>query len=529
MNRGAKYLLASVALTAGCANQPAIKLRALPDPLAAARKPGNPVLGEARAMLALGDVGTAIEGFRQAQREQPDSIEPLAGLAECYDRMGRFDVSRQYYEAALAIAPRNPVLLNAFATSLARGGRTDESVAVRAEAMAALHSVQLAVAPRREVAAATVTVPLPVPKPVPSILAVKPVKTAPSVLAVKRASRLAPAIAAAAPAMAAPAPAPAAPPRAVPAPAPVAPAPPAIPAPMLDAIIRLQAAPAAPLALRPVNIASAVAPVLAAEPQPTPRPQPTPAAAPAPLPPAAKIPTPMLGAVAPLKAAPAAPIAPRPVKFASFVAAVLPSEPQVTATPAIAPAKAAPAARTVPPMRLAEARTVTVPAPEPATPIARAPIPPAQVRVANAPAIAPASPHLERMSLGEVALVSAPGPVWSSAPLAQAHQSLAVRFVPLNMAMERPAIQLLNAARSDRLAANTRSVLVARGWREMAIGDAPHTRDHSLVLYPAERQSLGLRVARQFGIASAVTNRSTKVVVLLGRDMAAIRAARQRG
>jgi hypothetical protein len=523
MNGGAKYLLATVALTSGCASQPAIKLRALPDPLAAARKPGNPVLGEARAMLALGNVGTAIEGFRQAQREQPDSIEPLAGLAECYDQMGRFDVSRQYYEAALAIAPRNLLLLNSFATSLARGGRTDESVAVRAEAMAALHAFAPLPAPPAQLAAASVTVPLPSAKPAPSIFAVKPVKTAPSVLAVKRASQPSPAIAAAAPPLAAPIPAPVAPPPAIRTPAPVGPPPPAIPAPMLNAVMRLQAVPAAPVAPRPVNIASAIAPVLTAEAEAIP------AAAPAPPPPAIKIPAPMLSAVTPLKTAPAAPIAPRPVNVASVIAAVLPSEPQVTPTPAAAPAKAAPAARTVPPVKLAEARTVIVPAPEPAMPIARAPIPPAQVRVANAPAIVPASPHLERMSLGEVALVSARGSVWSSAPLAQAHQSLAVRFVPLNMAMRGPAIQLLNAARSDRLAANTRSVLVARGWRELAIGDAPRTRDHSLVLYPAERQSLGLRVARQFGIASAVTNRSTRVVVLLGRDMAAIRAARQRG
>src|SRR5206468_3215012 len=122
----------------------------------------------------------------------------------------------------------------------------------------------------------------------------------------------------------------------------------------------------------------------------------------------------------------------------------------VAPTPAVAPAKAAPAARVVPPVNLAQAVTVAVPAASPQAPIARAPITrapiaAAQVRVADAPAIAPASPHLERMSLGEVALVSAPATVWSSAPLAQAHQSLAVRFVPLNMAMERPAIQLLNA------------------------------------------------------------------------------------
>jgi hypothetical protein len=82
----------------------------------------------------MGNVGLAIEGFRKALREQPDSIAALGGLAACYDEMGRYDLSRLNYEAALAIAPTDPVLLNSFAASLERQGKRMEALAVRAEA-----------------------------------------------------------------------------------------------------------------------------------------------------------------------------------------------------------------------------------------------------------------------------------------------------------------------------------------------------------------------------------------------------------
>ena len=92
------------------------------------------MLAEGRAALALGNVGTALEAFRKALREQPESIEALAGIAACYERMGRYDLSRVNYEAALAIAPNNPILLNSLAASLQQQGRYAEAQALRAEA-----------------------------------------------------------------------------------------------------------------------------------------------------------------------------------------------------------------------------------------------------------------------------------------------------------------------------------------------------------------------------------------------------------
>ena len=135
MTGGIKILLATAALaTAGCADTGELNIRAVADPLTKAIKPGNPLIAEARGLLALGSVGLAIEAYRKVLRDQPDSIEALAGLAECYDQMGRHDLSRAKYEAALAIAPRNPVLLRTFAASLERQGRMAEGKALRAEA-----------------------------------------------------------------------------------------------------------------------------------------------------------------------------------------------------------------------------------------------------------------------------------------------------------------------------------------------------------------------------------------------------------
>jgi Flp pilus assembly protein TadD len=90
-----KLLLATASLAVvGCADSGELKIRAIADPLTKAVKPGNPLLGEARGLLALGNVGLAIEAYRKVLRAQPDSIEALAGLAECYDQMGRHDLAR---------------------------------------------------------------------------------------------------------------------------------------------------------------------------------------------------------------------------------------------------------------------------------------------------------------------------------------------------------------------------------------------------------------------------------------------------
>jgi tetratricopeptide (TPR) repeat protein len=135
MKSGGK-LVCGLFLTAlaGCGGeQGKLEVRPIPTPLAQGAKPVSFRVAEARGQLALGNVALALESFRKAQREDASSVEALAGIAECYDRMGRFDLSRRNYEAALAIAPADLDLLGAFAASLARQGRAVEAASVRQE------------------------------------------------------------------------------------------------------------------------------------------------------------------------------------------------------------------------------------------------------------------------------------------------------------------------------------------------------------------------------------------------------------
>src|SRR5205814_8466018 len=95
---------------------------------------GNGELAEAQSMLALGSVGLALEAFRRIQRQQPNSADALAGIASCYAAMGRYDLARSNDEAALALAPTSPALLNALADALDHQGKGDQAEAARADA-----------------------------------------------------------------------------------------------------------------------------------------------------------------------------------------------------------------------------------------------------------------------------------------------------------------------------------------------------------------------------------------------------------
>lgn len=117
----------------GCGPEGKLAVRAIPSPLAAGDLPASERVAEANGQYALGNVGLALEAYRKAMRDQPDDVQALAGMARCYDRMGRPDLSRQYYEAALAIAPRSPVLLEALARSLDLQGEAVEAARVRGE------------------------------------------------------------------------------------------------------------------------------------------------------------------------------------------------------------------------------------------------------------------------------------------------------------------------------------------------------------------------------------------------------------
>jgi hypothetical protein len=84
---------------------------------------------------------------------------------------------------------------------------------------------------------------------------------------------------------------------------------------------------------------------------------------------------------------------------------------------------------------------------------------------------------------------------------------------------------LLNAARSQGLAARTRTGLWRRGWRSIGIGDAREQRERSLVLYPAARAFTAQRLAAHFHCNAQKSASVNNIVVILGRQT----AARRRG
>jgi len=92
-----------------------------------------------------------------------------------------------------------------------------------------------------------------------------------------------------------------------------------------------------------------------------------------------------------------------------------------------------------------------------------------------------------------------------------------LHWVSLASFNARPNVQILNAARTDRLAASARTVLLNRGWRKIAVGDAPAVQIKSEVQYPRNQATLGRRLAAQFGVAARMVERDVLLLVL-GRD-----------
>jgi len=141
----------------------------------------------------------------------------------------------------------------------------------------------------------------------------------------------------------------------------------------------------------------------------------------------------------------------------------------------------------------------------------------------DATLVAPAV-RLERISRGEVALVTTS----RAQPFGKAISVAAARWVPLSDPASRPNVQVVNAARSNGIAASARSILFDRGWRKIAIGNAPTIRQASVVLYPRSRARLARSLAAQFGIRARMISGTMAVVLVIGRDkIGTIRAERQ--
>ena len=417
METGGKFLVSAAVLTvAACGGETGkLEIRSTPTALAPGAHPVSFRVAEARGQLALGNVALALEGFRKAWREDPNSIDAIAGMADCYDRMGRFDLSRKNYEAALALAPSNLGLLGALASSLDQQGDREGAGKLRQEI-----ALRTAAAKAQAVAAAS-------PK------AVAPIESA----EVELVRIVAPAVDAHAALVAPP-------------------------------TLAAAAAPAKPTVTTSIDVLKSVQAV-------------TPVA----------VAVPVLALAEAVVAAPPAPVASR-VAPASSVTVKLPrvrSDGAANATPVSLPTQ------------VASVETATLPR---------------------------RGPHLERLSMGEIALISAPMPTWRPTTVAQSSRSTTVRFIPLREASTMPVqVRLLNAARVNRLAARTRSWLVARGWYGLGVGNSDTVRAQSVILYPAGKRALAQTLSSQFGFAIQQRSSGSQITVLLGRDAARHPALRE--
>jgi len=166
----------------------------------------------------------------------------------------------------------------------------------------------------------------------------------------------------------------------------------------------------------------------------------------------------------------------------------------------------------------ASSTTITLPPLQPARSESTAVSRPA-ANIAEAHAV---GPRLERLSFGEVALVTRSEPIWTAQVVKTTERSATVRFVPV-----RPVARLLNAARQQGLAARTRAQLAGRGWSPIQIGDAPAVRERTLVLYPTTQLPKAKRLAAEFGFTELRRFEGAGIVVLLGRDAARLPVLRR--
>lgn len=493
MTGGCKLLLLSGAIAAtGCTESHQVQVRAIPYP-GATSKTGGGLLAQARGQLALGDVGLALESFRTVQLEQPENPEVFEGIAQCYAAMSRYDLVRTNLEFALAYAPNDPRLLNELAAALDRLGEPEQAVQVRAEASRLISAPApsatelAAVTPMGVPRTGSVTVKLPAPKP-----------------REQTASRSIP-----------------------------------NPSPQPSTGISIDVAfPRVTAASSSVNVAAAPGSLVRRQSlNDMELPAVETLAEPAAPPPAKQSAPPQEVAVIPHMAAPASRIevGVTPTSLAAEYALADMKLPELRPLiPEATPPNAKPVAAPSP---------VASKAPEgDAQPI----VPKRKDEIANANPELHDGPYLQRTSRSEVALITnvphirmalleseivrvpsiasvspAKRPEKPQPRLEQlAALTTRVQWVPLKYASMPQNVALLNAARTQGLAARARIALQDRGWRKIRIGNALRVRQRSLVLYSAARVQLAHRLAVQFRCAALKVAGLKNVVVLLGRDAA---------
>ncbi|WP_265569676.1 tetratricopeptide repeat protein [Sphingomicrobium nitratireducens] len=477
------FTLAASSLTAlavaACASDK-IEIRQIASPIQQGDMAVADRLAEAAGQMRLGNIGLALESYRKALRTSPTSVGAHAGIARAYDQMGRFDLSMNHYQQALALRPDEPRLYRMLAASLKRQGRPVDAARVMAEAQtraAALAAREEALATMASVEAET-EAPAPMPAPVaePEFDQAELTAERERVLAAAHAR-------------------------------------PDFAAEAIEAREALAAAEKALASLpeRPVEFLG-----------PPSRPEL------------------VAGSLA---------VVPEPLR-ASGVTVRLPAAaarpmPQRVAAPArvMANAPKAPGVRT----KVVSGSLVTetvefapqrIAAPEPDL-------------VAVAAPVAAPGPRLERLSGGEVALVTSADPIWQEPPVVTlasaperpelpADRPLEIRsdkVALLDMpkvarpllnppALTRSAVEpapvlLVAAGQSTRVAELAREHLDAQGLANVTIDRSPTARRHSILLYPKGRREEALVLARRFGFRIvAQPGPVTEMVLHLGSDAA---------
>ena len=388
MNGGAKFCALAASLAAsGCQSGPgAVEVRALANPADRIRS-GSDGLADARAQLALGNAGLALEGFRKVLRYSPDNPEAYAGIAKCYEAMGRYDLARKNYEAALAFAPGIPACSRDLRSRLPppRLRRSPWSCPRPSP-------------PRRLKSAPIMHRDLPPPT-------VNLAGAGDSLAKVTRLDALA----------------------------------------VAGPSITVELPPA-----RPAQSAVAAA-------------------------------TPDRGRVIVATAEQPAAIAVR--RYRDLPAPVVDVRAAAASALAVREADLASAGPSI---------TVELPPARPASPAAE-----------SRALAALKGPRLERLSPGEVALVTTGRPLWRGQLLAQARTTAEVRWVPLMKMASRPNIRLLNAGQRQELAAQSRAMLLDRGWRKIEIGNALDVRDESMVMLSGLAPDIGPQPGRAVRIVQA--------------------------
>ncbi|MGN6817679.1 MAG: LytR C-terminal domain-containing protein [Sphingomonas sp.] len=129
----------------------------------------------ASRLLADGNYGLAIEMYRRLLVTTPDDAAAIEGLALCYDRLQRYDLSDVYFQKALALAPRNESYYRAYAASLTAQGRTEEAGLLDVDRRAMLAAATAPAAPAQPAAVAVAAAPTPPTPQPPVVAAVAPV------------------------------------------------------------------------------------------------------------------------------------------------------------------------------------------------------------------------------------------------------------------------------------------------------------------------------------------------------------------